>query len=220
MGWLPDSASELPGQESTGRASRRSPAAIALQVVAVSVVVALLALLAWKVFAGDPGGGFVEDIRAGSKPAAPAFTLPVIWKRDETWPQKLNIALADGQLGLAELRGYPVVINFWASWCIPCKEEAPDLAAAAEKYAGRVAFVGIDIQDFEQDAIRFLEDVDAPYVAVHDKGSGSYRAYGLTGVPETYYVDAEGRAVAHSLGAVSLAELEEGIAVALDGGDR
>ena len=198
--------------------ARRSRTMVVLQIAAASLVAGLLALLAWKVLAGSPGGGFVEAIRTGEAPAAPDFGLPVIWNRNETWPPDLRAALADRRVELSELRGYPVVVNFWASWCIPCKEEAPDLAAAAEKYAGKVAFLGIDIQDFAPDAVRFMEDVDAPYVSVRDKSSASYKAYGLTGVPETFYLDAEGRAIAHSLGAVSLADLEEGIAAAIRGG--
>ncbi len=190
---------------------------LALQAAALAVVFALLALLVWKVVTGDSGGAFVASIKAGKSPSAPAFTLPVIWRRDETWPRALRSKLADGRVSLAELRGYPVVVNFWASWCIPCKEEAPHLAAVARRHGGHVAFLGIDIQDFERDAKRFLREVDAPYVSVRDKSSRTYTAYGLTGVPETYYVDREGRAVAHAIGAVSARELEQGIAAALEG---
>ena len=129
---------------------------LALQVAAVSIVVALLALLTWKVVAGSPGSSFVDRIGRGKKPPAPAFALPVIWKHDETWPSAARRALADGRLALTELRGRPVVINFWASWCLPCRDEAPELAAAARKHAGEVAFVGIDVQDFTSDARRFL----------------------------------------------------------------
>lgn len=196
---------------------RRSPIWLVLQAAAVAVVFALLALLVWKVVAGDSGGAFVASIKAGKSPPAPAFTLPVIWRRDETWPRALRAKLADGQVSLDELRGHPVVINFWASWCIPCKEEAPYLAAAARRHRGNVAFLGIDIQDFERDARRFLREVDAPYVSVRDKSSRTYTAYGLTGVPETYYVDRQGRVVAHAIGAVSLREVEEGISIALRG---
>lgn len=214
-------APEVPdGGSATGRSEpvSRSPLRRVFQVAAVAVVSALLGLLIWKVVAGNPGAGFAAEVRAGKNPAAPDFALPVIWRRDLTWPSKLRPALDDGSLALAELRGYPVVLNFWASWCIPCKEEAPDLAAAARKYSGRVAFVGIDIQDFVGDARRFLREVEAPYVSVRETGSKTHSAYGLTGVPETFYIDSSGKAVSRSIGGVTLAEIEAGIAKAQGNG--
>ena len=185
------------------------------QLIAIAAVVGLLGLLVWRVARGEAGGGFVAAIRESERPVAPEFVLPVIWKHDETWPPQGRRALADGKLGLRELRGYPVVVNFWASWCIPCKEEAPELAAAARRYRGRVVFLGIDIQDFTGDARKFMDDVDAPYVSVRDGTSKTYSAYGLTGVPETFYLDRSGRAVFHSIGAVSKDDLEVGIRTAL-----
>ena len=185
------------------------------QVVAIAVVIGLVGLLAWRVARGEAGGGFVAAIRAGERPIAPDFALPVIWERDETWPPQARRALADGTVALRELRGFPVVLNFWASWCIPCKEEAPELAAAARRYRGRVVFLGIDIQDFTTDARKFMDDVDAPYVSVRDGTSKTHSAYGITGVPETYYLDRNGRAAFHSIGAVSTDDLEVGIRAAL-----
>lgn len=185
-----------------------------LQVGAVGLVVALLGLLLWKVVVSEPSD-LQSRIRAGEKPAAPAFELPVIWDRRETWPAQARAALDDGKLSLRELRGHPVVINFWASWCKPCEEEAPILAASARAHAGRVVFLGLDIQDFTSDARKFLRRFKANYVSVRDSSNRSYSDYGLTGVPETFYVDAQGRAVAHSLGGLSREELERGIAAAM-----
>ena len=186
-----------------------------LQFMAVSTVVGLLGLLIWSVTHGEAGRGFVAAIRAGERPLAPDFALPVIWKHDETWPPKARRALADGTVALRELRGYPVVVNFWASWCIPCKKEAPELAAAATRYRGRVAFLGIDVQDFTSDARKFMAEVGAPYVSVRDGTAKTSSAYGLTGVPETFYLDRQGRAAFHSIGAVSSDDLETGIRAAL-----
>jgi cytochrome c biogenesis protein CcmG, thiol:disulfide interchange protein DsbE len=185
---------------------------LVFQGAAVGLVVVLLALLMLRLIRSDDGASLVASIRRGDRPSAPAFDLPVIWARDELWPRSLRLALADGRVRLDELRGRPVVINFWASWCIPCREEAPALAASAHAHAGEVAFLGLDIQDFTSDARKFLRKHDVPYVSARDLSSGSYTAYGLTGVPETYYLDAQGRVVAHSVGAVSGRELEEQIA--------
>jgi cytochrome c biogenesis protein CcmG/thiol:disulfide interchange protein DsbE len=193
----------------SGRGSRLT---VLLQVAALALVLALLALLVLRIVRTDNGASLVASIRRGDRPAAPAFDLPVIWDRDELWPPSLRPALADGRVRLDELRGRPLVINFWASWCIPCREEAPALAASARAHAGEVAFLGLDIQDFTSDARKFLRKHDVPYVSVRDSSSGSYTAYGLTGVPETYYVDPQGRIIEHSVGAVSRRELEEQIA--------
>ncbi len=183
-------------------------------------VASLLALLAWRLVAKNRGAELVGAISEGKAPAAPPFDLPVIWPRAVTWPPRLHRALGDGRIVLGELRGYPVVINFWASWCIPCKAEAPVLAASARAHAGEVAFLGIDVQDLTSDARRFLRRHGANYVSVRDGDNSVYSAYGLTGVPETYYLDRRGRIVAHSLGQLSRDELEQGIARALAGAPR
>lgn len=195
-------------------AGSRRPWFRALQVLSVGAVVLLLALLAWRLIDRGRGSKLVSAIASAEKPLAPGFELPVIWPRAETWPAELRPALADGRVALRELRGRPVVLNFWASWCVPCKEEAPRLAASARAHAGEVAFLGLDVQDFKSDARRFLRRYRANYVSVRDGGAGTYGDYGLTGLPETYYLDREGRIVAHSLGEISRQELEDGIALA------
>jgi cytochrome c biogenesis protein CcmG, thiol:disulfide interchange protein DsbE len=106
-------------------------------------------------------------------------------------------------------------VNFWASWCVPCKAEAPRLVASARAHAGEVAFLGSDVQDFESDARRFLDRYGINYVSVRDGGGSTYGAYGLTGIPETYDLDHTGRVLAHSVGEVSRDELEANIARAV-----
>lgn len=190
---------------------------LGLKATALAAVVGLIALLLWATLASGEGKSLVAKIAAGEKPAAPRFDLPVIWARHETWPSSLASALSDGKLSLAELRGHPAVLNFWASWCIPCRDEAPTLAASARAHRGQVVFVGIDVQDLRGDALAFLREFDVPYVSVRDGSDETYRGYGLTGVPETYFLDREGRIVAHSPGAVSRARLEDGITAAAGG---
>ena len=186
-----------------------------IQGVALLVVLALLALLVWRVVHRGSGATLVRAVAQGQVERAPAFSLPVIWPHTESWPSPLRSALDDGVVSLAELRGSAVVVNFWASWCIPCREEAPFLAASARVHRSEVAFLGVDVQDFTIDARRFLSELEVPYVSVRDSGPRTYAAYGLTGVPETYYVDRRGRVVAHSVGAISRPELERGVARSL-----
>jgi cytochrome c biogenesis protein CcmG/thiol:disulfide interchange protein DsbE len=196
-------------------ARRRRPLVVALQVTAIALVAGLLALLVWRIVVRDDGSQFAGDVAAGKRPDAPGFTLPVIWEQTGLWPRSLRPAFADGELSLDELRGYPVVLNFWASWCAPCRDEAPAFAAAARAHAGRVVFLGLDHQDLTSDARGFLRKYAVPYVSVRDGGDRTYSDYGLTGTPETYYLDARGRAVAHSPGAVDRNSLEQGIRAAV-----
>ena len=205
------------GAEEAPRRRLPRPLAIA-QLLALALVAVLLALLVWKVARGSSGAGLVAAIQRGDRPAAPTFDLPVIWNRPQMWPRRVRPALADSRVSLAELRGTPIVLNFWASWCKPCKEEAPYLAASARAHRDDVAFLGLDIQDFTVDARRFLDKLGVPYPSVRDGTPDTYGAYGLTGVPETYYIDERGRVVAHAVGPVSRAELERDVAVLLGSG--
>jgi cytochrome c biogenesis protein CcmG, thiol:disulfide interchange protein DsbE len=205
----------MSGEPASEGPGRRSRLRMLLQAGAVSIVALLLGLLVVRTLAKEAGPHLVSEVNAGNKPLAPDFELPVLWPRAETLPAKLRGALADGRVSPRELRGYPVVMNFWASWCVPCKAEAPRLVASARRHAGEVVFLGVDVQDFKSDARSFLERYNTNYVSVRDGGSSTYENYGLTGIPETYYLDARGRVVAHGVGEVSPDELEGGIADAI-----
>jgi cytochrome c biogenesis protein CcmG/thiol:disulfide interchange protein DsbE len=94
---------------------------------------------------------------------------------------------------MADLRGQVVVLNFWASWCLPCADEAALLARAARDYEGQsVRFVGIGVWDPESDATAFLTRYGVDYPNGPDTGGRILMEYGLTGVPETYFVRADG----------------------------
>jgi thiol-disulfide isomerase/thioredoxin len=120
--------------ELTAEPHRRAPLFRPLRLGAVLVVGALFALLVWQLTHASRGSDLVAAIRADKKPPAPEFRLPVIWPHAETWPARSRRALVGGRLPLRALRGEPVVLNFWASWCIPCKKEAPLLVASAKTH--------------------------------------------------------------------------------------
>ena len=102
-----------------------------------------------------------------------------------------------GSITLSSLRGRPVVLNFWASWCVPCRDEAPLLRQAERLYGDQVQFVGVDIRDARPDALRFVERYNIEYPSVRDESLDVYDSYGLTGQPETFFIDDEGIVVEH-----------------------
>jgi cytochrome c biogenesis protein CcmG/thiol:disulfide interchange protein DsbE len=175
----------------------------ALRVLAVGAVVALLGLLVWDV-AKDGGDKIAKDVDRGKIVAAPNFRLP-----------RLN---GHGHLSLASLRGKVVVLNFWQSYCAPCRAEAPDLVAEHEHWAGRgVVFVGLDVQDFKGAARRFLARYGVTYPIVRDGAGSTIGPFGLSGYPETFFVDRRGRVVPpHVVGIASRDELDAGIRRALE----
>ena len=100
---------------------------------------------------------------------------------------------SDRNLTSQDLEGKAVVLNFWASWCDPCIEEAPDLQAAHAKYAGDdVVVLGINVQDSEQDALAFAKEHRITYPMVRDPNLTLYRELGVRGLPETFFVNKEG----------------------------
>lgn len=148
------------------KASRRG-LVFGLILVAILAVVALFA------------AGLRQTTRGPeiAKPA-PEFTLPLF---------------DGGEIALADLRGKVVVINFWASWCDPCREEAPVLERMWREYRDRgVVFIGVNYVDVESEARKYLQEFDVTYPNGPDVGQKIARAYRIRGVPETFFVDAQG----------------------------
>jgi cytochrome c biogenesis protein CcmG/thiol:disulfide interchange protein DsbE len=99
---------------------------------------------------------------------------------------------------LAELRGRPVIVNFWASWCVPCRAEAPELARFDREMGERAHLVGVDFQDAKEDALAFIREFRWRFPNVRDPRGTLAGRYGLAGLPTTYVIDAQGR-IARSL---------------------
>lgn len=94
---------------------------------------------------------------------------------------------------LSELRGQVVVINFWASWCPPCREEAPYLEETWRKYQDKgVVFIGVDYVDVEPEALAYLEEFDITYFNGPDLRTSISQAYNIQGVPETFFIKKNG----------------------------
>ncbi len=117
-----------------------------------------------------------------------------------------DLVLFDGgTIRLEELRGKAVLINFWASWCPPCRAEAPALEAAWKTFKeGNVVFVGVNIQDKEPDARAFIEEFGITYKNGWDPTARVAVNYGVWGIPETFFLDREGRITFKHVGALSM----------------
>ena len=110
---------------------------------------------------------------------------------------------------LASLRGQPVVLNFWATWCVPCFEEHPVLVSTARRLGDRVRFVGVIYEDSEEQVKTFLARQGASYPSLMDPGSRTAIAFGVFGVPETYFIDAAGKIAAKQIGPLDEQTLAE-----------
>ena len=140
---------------------------------------------------GQVGGPLV------GKPA-PAFTL-----------QTLN----GGTISLASLKGRPVVLNFWASWCVPCRDEAPQLRDLSEKQtAGGLAVVGVVFSDKNLAAVKsFVQEYALAYPSLLDPQLDTSIAYGVSGVPETFFIDRQGVVRGYDQGGLTRERLTAGL---------
>jgi cytochrome c biogenesis protein CcmG/thiol:disulfide interchange protein DsbE len=177
---------------------------IVLQAAAVLVVASLVALFGWQMASQEESRGLSAALAAGKRPYAPQLEL-----------ERLD---QQGTISLADYRGKAVVLNFWASWCGPCKKEAPLLEEMWQRYGAEgLVVLGIDAQDLRTDARRFVERYELTYPIAYDGRGASLGRFGLTGFPETWFVGRDGRlAGEHIVGEFTAEQLEENIRAALD----
>lgn len=175
-------------EESTSGSARwSSKAGLAVRLFGLAVVAGslVLAVILGSRFGTDPA--LIASPLIG-KPA-PVLSLPYL--------------IDNGDFSLGQLAGNIVVVNFWASWCLPCRAEHADLVATADAFEeSGVRFVGVLYQDDPESAIDFLDELGwgRNYVHVVDPGSRAAIAFGVFGVPETFFIDAQGIIVAKIIG--------------------
>jgi cytochrome c biogenesis protein CcmG, thiol:disulfide interchange protein DsbE len=152
-------------------------------------LVALLVMLALASKANPFG---LASLRAD---VAGEWTTLLSQSRAHGQAPDLTLQLFDGgTFRLADQRGKVVVVNFWASWCPPCRAEAPRFVAASQKYRDRgVVFVGIDINDTPDNARAFLREFGITYANGTDQDLTITEAYGVAGLPTTFVVDGQGK---------------------------
>lgn len=186
---------------------------------AAFVLLLVLASLLYARLGDDSGRLMAESEPAGSTPAADPAADAAPTPTPAMAPD-FTVYDADGEpVRLSDFRGTPVVINFWASWCGPCQSEMPAFDAAAAEYEGQVRFLMINLTDGSQEtqatAQAFLDEQGYAFPVYFDLDLEAASAYGVYGIPVTYFVDAEGRAVAQARSAISAEVLEKGIGMIL-----
>lgn len=112
---------------------------------------------------------------------------------------------------IGSFEGGPAVVNFWATWCEPCKVEMPHIVEAAEHYAGRVSFLGVDVQDDLQAAAAFADEYGMTFESLFDPDRDIVRSQKLLGLPATQFYDASGELAFVKQGEISRDELFEKI---------
>jgi cytochrome c biogenesis protein CcmG, thiol:disulfide interchange protein DsbE len=158
-------------------------------IAVVCVVVALVALLAYGLASNEPDRGVEEALEQGERKPAPGLELP-----------RLS---GGGVVSLDDYRGKVVVLNFWASWCEPCREESPLLQRWHERIEKRGATVlGVDAYDEIGHARAFVREYGLTYPMLRDGEGATRETYGILGFPETFVIDRRGRIAAAARGPV------------------
>lgn len=140
-------------------------------------------------------GGHKGERGAKVGAPAPAIDLP------DVRPGRARVVLA-------ERLGTPVLVNFWATWCTPCRQEMPLLNAADKRLGGKVAILGVDVKDNRAEAVRFLAERGIAYPSAYDPEASLRRSFELVGLPVTVLVGRDGRVVDRVTGAVTRSRLD------------
>jgi cytochrome c biogenesis protein CcmG, thiol:disulfide interchange protein DsbE len=178
-----------------------SPIAIAV----VCAALALIGLLAYGLASNEPDSSIDDALARGERREAPALSLP-----------RLS---GGGRSSLADYRGKVVLLNFWASWCEPCREESPLLERWHKRISKRGGTVlGVDVLDVSSDAREFIREYRLTYPMLRDRDGDSQGKFGVVGYPETIAIDRQGRVAAIRRGPVDQRWLREKAAPLLEEG--
>ena len=188
-----------------GTEQKRSKGGLAIGLT-ILVVVVVGAAIAYNALAGAEGPG--ANLQGSQQSSAAQQANPLA--------PDFEVEAADGTLTqLSQLKGAPVVLNFWASTCGPCQSEMPGFQAAFKQYGDQLQFMMVDIPGFNGETVerakRFLQDNSYTFPAYFDTQGRAAAAFGLSSLPRTYFIDAQGAVVASAAGALDEQVLQEGI---------
>lgn len=187
--------------------TRRSKEGVAIGAT-ILVLIVVVAAVAYNVLApqAQPGSGLGQAAGSAEQQMAPDFA----------------VAGNDGaEVQLSDFRGQPVVLNFWASTCGPCQSEMPGFQQAWQRYGDQIAFMMVDVPGFNGETTARAQELVASkgygFPVYFDTDGSAAAAYGVTSIPRTCFIDAEGRIVAAAAGALDEASLDQGIDLLLSG---
>jgi cytochrome c biogenesis protein CcmG/thiol:disulfide interchange protein DsbE len=168
----------------------------------VVAALALVGLLVYGVLAVGESTTLDDAVKRGQRPAAPTRALPMLG--------------SDRQGSIADFKGKPVLVNFWASWCDPCKDEAPEIQKAHKRLreAGGTV-LGVTVSDASSDSQAFMRKYGLTFPSLRDVDGELAEDFGGTGVPETFLVDRQGRISSISRGQVVEGFLDDALAKVL-----
>jgi cytochrome c biogenesis protein CcmG, thiol:disulfide interchange protein DsbE len=155
------------------------PVRLTLQALVLAGVAGLLVLLVWKL-THDPGGGIAAQLSQGKRPTAPNFTLERLDGR--------------GTVELASIKK-PRVVDFFASWCYACPYESKRLERFSKEYGDKIAFVGVNTDDFSSDAKRYVRRYGLTYTIVREQGRKVLNEWGGLPIPRIFFVDRDGKVI-------------------------
>jgi thiol-disulfide isomerase/thioredoxin len=168
--------------------------------------------------AGAPGNSSSGGIGKRRSAPAPNVTVPVLSGGSGPLAKKVAPATSDKKLALGKLRGTPVAVNLWSSWCEPCRSGIRVVQAASQHLAERgVLFLGFAVQDKTADARRFQKTFGITFPTAQDPTGDAARRLGAKGLPATFFISSDGQIVGQVLGPATLGEIELGAAAAEGG---
>ena len=190
---------------------------------ALAVLLAMLLVVTAAACTPSDGGLETNPIIGEGTTAPEGTSAPTDTPTDgETEGEAVNKApdftVQDGEgnsVKLSDFFGKPIVLNFWASWCPPCKAELPDFEDACKKYDGEVVFLMVNMTDNQMETVEVAKDFvkthGYTFPVYYDVSYEAATVYGIRSIPQTYFINAEGEAVASATGMISAEQLEQGI---------
>ena len=170
--------------------------------VALLALIIIAAYFGYRELSGDGPEVDAPDTGSSNAIAAPDFTV---------------YDMNGNAVKLSDMKGTPVVLNFWASWCPPCKAEMPEFDEIAKEYEGKVAFMMVNLTDGQSEtqssAQAFIDSMGYTFPVYFDLDSDAAYKYGVQSIPTTYFIDAQGNLIAGATGAIDGDTLRRGISM-------